>query len=67
MVEHTALLSEARLLADQSVELEVNGTEEACCDLLSGLIQAGFRVVEFRHRRQDLEQVFMNVTKGEVQ
>jgi ABC-2 type transport system ATP-binding protein len=57
----------ARVLVDNSVEADVDGTEEACCDLLTGLVRDGFRVVEFRTRRADLEEVFMNVTRGEVQ
>lgn len=57
----------AIVLTDNSLEVEVNGTEETCCDLLAGLVQKNFRVLEFRQRRADLEEVFMNVTKGEVQ
>jgi hypothetical protein len=52
---------------DNTIEVEVNGGESACCDLLAGLVQASFRVVEFRQRRAGLEEVFMNVTTGEVQ
>jgi ABC-2 type transport system ATP-binding protein len=58
---------EAARLVDHTVEAEVNGTEDICCDLLAQLIQRGYRVVEFRQRRVDLEQLFMNVTKGDVQ
>jgi len=57
----------ASLLVDNTVEAEVAGTEETCCDLLAMLIQYGFRIIEFRQRRADLEEIFMNVTKGEVQ
>jgi ABC-2 type transport system ATP-binding protein len=55
------------LLVDNTVEVEVNGGDEACCELLTGLVQAGYRVLEFRQRRADLEEVFLNITKGEVQ
>jgi ABC-2 type transport system ATP-binding protein len=58
---------EGARLVDHSVEAEVNGLEEDCCTLLETLIQRGYRIVEFRQRRVDLEQVFMNVTRGEVQ
>jgi ABC-2 type transport system ATP-binding protein len=61
------VIEEARMLVDNSVEAEVNGAEEACCELLVRLVGEGFRVAEFRQRRADLEEVFMNVTKGEVQ
>jgi ABC-2 type transport system ATP-binding protein len=56
----------ARIVA-QEIEAEVNGTEAACSDLLTALIQQGYRISEFRHRRTDLEDVFMSVTKGDVQ
>ncbi len=60
-------VEKASVLMDNTVEVEVNGPEASCCDLLAGLVQSGFRVLEFRLRRADLEEVFMNVTKGEVQ
>jgi ABC-2 type transport system ATP-binding protein len=54
-------------LVDHAVEVELVGTEETCFGLLISLLENGHRVVEFRQRRADLEQIFMNVTKGEVQ
>jgi ABC-2 type transport system ATP-binding protein len=63
----TPNIERASLLVDNTVEAEVNGAEEVCCDLLVALIQGGFRVLEFRQRRAGLEEIFMNVTKGEVQ
>jgi ABC-2 type transport system ATP-binding protein len=58
---------EAARLVDHSVEVDMLGTEETCCELLQTLIQSGYRIVEFYSRRADLEQIFMNVTKGDVQ
>ncbi len=49
------------------LEVDINGSEELCCDLLVELINKGYRIYEFRQRRAGLEQVFMNVTKGVVQ
>ena len=63
----TPNIERASLLVDNTVEAEVNGAEEVCCDLLVALVQGGFRVLEFRQRRAGLEEIFMNVTKGEVQ
>jgi ABC-2 type transport system ATP-binding protein len=63
----TATIETARLLVNNTVEAEVNGPETACCELLADLIRAGYPVAEFRQRRADLEEIFMNVTKGEVQ
>lgn len=63
----TPNVEKASLLVDASIEVVINGTEVTCCDLLADLVHLGFRIVEFRQRRADLEQIFMNVTKGEVQ
>jgi ABC-2 type transport system ATP-binding protein len=52
---------------DDALEADVAGDEENCCDLLTELVRLGFRLVEFRPRRAGLEEIFMNVTKGEVQ
>jgi ABC-2 type transport system ATP-binding protein len=57
----------ARPVSENAIEADIDGPEEACCDLLTGLVRDGYRVVEFRQRRADLEELFMNVTKGEVQ
>jgi len=57
-------VEKASVLVDNTVEVDMNGPEASCCDLLAGLIQAGYRVLEFRLRRADLEEVFMNITKG---
>jgi ABC-2 type transport system ATP-binding protein len=54
-------------IAGSEIALEVDGTEEACCDLLATLIQKGYRVFEFKLQRANLEEVFMNITKGVVQ
>ena len=55
------------LTGDKELEVDVLGTEEACCDLLASLVKSGYRVVEFKPRRAGLEEIFMNVTRGEVQ
>jgi ABC-2 type transport system ATP-binding protein len=57
----------AAAVAGDTIEVRVDGADEACGDLLADLVKAGYRVVEFRQRRADLEEIFMNVTKGEVQ
>ena len=49
------------------IEVRITGSEEVCSDLLEGLIRDGYRIVEFKQQGGDLESVFMNVTKGEVQ
>jgi ABC-2 type transport system ATP-binding protein len=57
---------EAVRLIDQAVEVDVAGSDDACCELLKRLILDGYRILEFRPRRADLEQIFMTVTKGDV-
>ena len=49
------------------VEVKINGSEETCSELLENLIRDEYRIIEFRKQGGDLESVFMNVTKGEVQ
>ena len=51
---------------DAAVEVDVEGGDAACCDLLANIVTAGFRVLEYRPRA-DLEQIFLSVTKGDVQ
>ncbi len=63
----TAKVDKASAIDERVIEAEVDGTEEDCCDILASILQKGFRVVEFHQRRVNLEQVFMHVTRGEVQ
>jgi ABC-2 type transport system ATP-binding protein len=58
---------EAVRLIDRSVEADVAGGEAACWELLAHLVRSGYRVVEFHQQRAGLEELFMNVTQGEVQ
>jgi hypothetical protein len=43
------------------------GDEDAACEILGHLIRQKFRIVEFRQNKANLEDIFMNVTKGGVQ
>ncbi len=53
--------------AGQFVEAEVIGDEDQACELLAELLRREFRIIEFKQVETDLERLFMNVTKGEVQ
>jgi ABC-2 type transport system ATP-binding protein len=57
---------EARLAGDE-VEIEIDGGDDASSEILAHLVGKGFRIIDFHHRQADLEDVFMTVTKGEVQ
>jgi ABC-2 type transport system ATP-binding protein len=49
------------------IHFELTGDETAACDILAQLIAKQFRILEFRQTKADLEDIFMNVTKGGVQ
>ena len=49
------------------VEAQVEGDEDDCCDVLAELLKREFRILEFKQVKADLEHIFMNVTRGEVQ
>jgi ABC-2 type transport system ATP-binding protein len=52
---------------DGFLEVDHAGGDEEACELLAAAVRDGHRVLEFRPREADLEQIFMNVTRGEVQ
>src|SRR5262245_34892861 len=54
-------------LNEQRLEVDFVGGDEACARLLATLVKDDFRVLEYHQRRADLEQIFMTVTKGDVQ
>ena len=49
------------------LEVEVDGTEESSAALLREIVTRGFQVADFHHQRVDLEDIFMQLTKGDVQ
>ena len=51
---------------DWEPALALDGGEDAAADLLSSLVSRGVRVLECRVEAANLEDVFMNVTKGDV-
>jgi ABC-2 type transport system ATP-binding protein len=53
--------------AGGEVVLEVNGSDEVCSEILVALIQRGHKIVEFKQQHADLEDIFMKMTRGEVQ
>ncbi len=50
---------------DVEVEVEADGYRPS--DLLTALIHKGFAIEEFKRREVHLEEVFMNITKGDLQ
>jgi len=53
--------------AGAALEIETLGGEEISSDILAQLVKKGYRIAEFRQEQADLEDIFMNLTKGEVQ
>lgn len=49
------------------IAADISGAEEMCSEVLTMIVQRGFRLLEFRQQRANLEEVFMNVTRGVVQ
>jgi ABC-2 type transport system ATP-binding protein len=62
----TPSVENARLAGDE-IAFEVSGSDETCSDLLAELIRRDYRIIEFKQQRVNLEEIFMNVTKGVVQ
>jgi ABC-2 type transport system ATP-binding protein len=62
----TPFVENARVTGTE-LHFELAGDENAACDILAQLIERKFRVLEFHQTKADLEDIFMNVTKGGVQ
>jgi len=54
-------------LAGPMVHIDVDGDDETCGRVLADLMARGVHVTEFAHQRAGLEDLFMNVTRGQVQ
>ena len=59
-------VTNAREVATE-IHFDLEGDEAAAGEVLGQLVAKGFKVVEFRHTKADLEDIFMKVTKGGVQ
>ena len=62
----TPFVGNARDVAGE-IHFELTGDESAACDILSALVAKKYKIVEFRQTKANLEDIFMNVTKGGVQ
>jgi ABC-2 type transport system ATP-binding protein len=58
---------ENALMNGKNIEVDYSGSDLEATDLLSLLIKKDFKLVEFKFKQQNLESVFMDITKGEVQ
>ncbi len=48
-------------------QFEYEGTDVQASELLANLLKDGHKIISFGFKQQNLESVFMNITKGEVQ
>ncbi|HNX74553.1 MAG TPA: ABC transporter ATP-binding protein [Candidatus Rifleibacterium sp.] len=55
------------VLNGRNLECDYSGKDEDASELLNRIIAANHRLIEFRFKQQNLESVFMNITRGEVQ
>ena len=62
----TPHVENARDVANE-IHFELSGDEDAACEILGTLVAKKFKVLEFRQTKANLEDIFMNVTKGGVQ
>lgn len=51
----------------KTFECDFAGSDEEAAEIVARALAAGHRLVEFKFRQQNLESVFMNITRGEVQ
>lgn len=51
----------------QELHFEAEGTEQDACEILATLIGKRYKIVEFRQTKANLEDIFMTITKGDVQ
>lgn len=50
-----------------SFEFEYDGTDQQAVELLAMLVKESYPIISFGFKQQNLESVFMNITKGDVQ
>ena len=59
-------VAEARIVGNE-VAVELDGQADLAGQILTALVQKGFQIAEFKQQRAHLEDVVMDVTKGQVQ
>ena len=59
-------VEDVRAVGDE-LSVTLTGDDESCAELLRTLVLDGVRLVEFKLQRANLEEIFLNVTKGAVQ
>ncbi|MDD3117616.1 MAG: ABC transporter ATP-binding protein [Victivallales bacterium] len=60
-------VGEVRLSGSNELVVELSGGDDECVALMAGLYRDGGRIIGFRRQEIGLEELFMNITRGEVQ
>lgn len=55
-----------KVIGPSALEIEFSGEDDEQAQLLHGLMSAGLRILDFRERHIDLEDVFLEITTGAV-
>jgi len=58
-------VKDAKVMSD-FVAAEIQGNEAESGKILTSLVKDGFEITEIRHIKTSLEEIFMNITKGEL-
>jgi ABC-2 type transport system ATP-binding protein len=58
-------VNNARIVGE-GVEVDIDGTEKDSSDIATALIKDGYKIIEIKHLRAGLEDIFLDVTKGEL-
>lgn len=61
----TPMILDARIVGN-GVEVEIEGSENNTADLVELLVNDGYKIIEVKHVRAGLEDIFMDVTKGDL-
>jgi ABC-2 type transport system ATP-binding protein len=63
----TPFVENAKLTGGNRMVLEVGGDDEECAQCLAALIGTGCKIIEFTPQSMGLEDLFMEITKGDLQ
>lgn len=58
---------ESSTLNKTNIAIDFSGNDEEAAELLKLLINKDYKIIEFRFQKRNLESLFMDITKGEVQ
>ncbi len=60
-------VQDAQIIGERSIEGIYRGSEEEASEVVTRMVNKGFRVMSFVEKQLNLEDVFLRVTKGDLQ